>query len=406
MLIIKLLRYLKGYVEFIVRSGPVERFLNLCVSRRLPVWDCRKTDGALTGRTTISGYKGMSEFAHKAGVCPKITRRHGLPFLLRRYRKRVGIAAGILLFWGILAVSQQFIWVVRVEGCKNLDPRVLTQALEELGVSRGTPKASVHPSEIRREITLKVDELSWAALNVRGVTATLVVRERTPITPKIDTNVPANVVAAAGGQIYRIEATDGKTLLKPGDTVLPGDIIVSGIIQDRWGATHLLRANARVLAKVDKRIVVKIPLEQKTAELTGRVVKRHYIEVAGIEIPLFIYRGLEGTNKVERMSYYPEIFGVSLPIPISRESHIFYTERLEKISEEMALRLAQQELGRKERELGENVLSRELSAVVESGELVLTGEYTVLENIGKQVEIPVNDRKEQEKPKKPREGGY
>ncbi|MEM1483650.1 sporulation protein YqfD [Oscillospiraceae bacterium PP1C4] len=407
MYIIRLLRYLRGYVKFISRSVSIERFINLCVHHGIVTWGTRRTEGSFSGYTSVRGYRRMHRLARKAGVCTRVTERHGVPFILHRYRKRMGIAVGVLLFAVFLIGTQQFVWVVRVEGCQKLEQRVLLNALEELGVKRGVLKNSIQPSEIREQLTLMVNELAWATLNIRGTTATLLIRERTPPPPKIDTNAPANIVAAQDGQIRRMEVTDGRAVLKTGDTVRAGEIIVSGINQDRWGLTHLVRANARVIAHVPQTLEVQVPLNQETVHLTGEVIKRRYLEVFDVRLPLFIYSGLEGDYKIERLSGTPEILGVRMPFEITRETYIFYERDQQMIREETALRIAQQQLMHKEKETwGNAILKATHKASEENGILTLTGEYVVETDIAKQVEIPVFDRKEQEKLKKPREGGY
>ena len=326
---------------------------------------------------------------------PHIVERHGLPFWLHRYRRRVGAAAGAALAAAALIASQQFLWVVRVEGCERLPESQLLNALEELGVKRGAPKGKVDALDVQQRLLYRVDGVIWVALNIRGTTATLVVKERTMPPPKIDTNVPANVVAAQDGQIKRLEVTDARALLKVGDTVRAGEIIVTGVLEDRWGLTHLVRAGARVVADVPRTLEVKVPLHQQIAVPTGKVVKRRYLELGSVRLPLFLYRGLEGDYKVVRLSRAPELLGVELPFEVSRESYVFYEQQEETISQETALRDAERTLARREREeFGEDaVVSRQVKAAVENGTLVLRGEYLVETDIAVRAEIPVLDRR-------------
>lgn len=405
MLIIGFLRYIRGYVRFTAEAGSAERLLNLCAHNRVPTWRCYRQGERMTGCTTVEGYHAMRTLAKKAGVRLRVAERHGVPFTAHRYRKRIGFIIGALLFAALLILSQQFIWTIRVEGCQRVDPQILENALEELGVRRGTLKSGVNTWAIQREITIKVNELSWAALNIQGTTATLVIIERTPPPPKIDTNVPANVVAAKDGLITRMEVTDGITVRKKGDTVVAGELLVSGVHEDRWGMTHLLRANARVTASVPETLEVRIPLRQETARLTGEIVRRRYLEVFGTKLPLFLYTGLEGDYKVERMTEPLELFGISLPFTVTKETYVFFERDTAQISEETALRAAKKQLESRERSAwGSAVLSSQHQADVENGELVLRGSYIVEENIAKQVEIPLFDRSQKEKAA--REGGY
>lgn len=349
----------------------------------------------------------MHRLARKASVCTRVVERHGLRFAIHRYRRRIGIAVGAVLFAAFLIGSQQFVWAVKIEGCQQLEEQILRNVLEELGVGWGVPKKSIDTREVQQQITLKVKELSWAALNLQGTTATLVIRERTPPPAKIDTDLPANVVAAQDGQIKRMRILDGKAVLKEGDTVRAGEIIVSGINEDRWGLTHLVRANAQVIAHVSKTIEVEIPLSQEHLNMTGELIKRNYLDIFGVRLPLFLYSGLEGEYKLEKRSNTPTVFGVELPFDITRESYIFFEREERTITEETALHLAKQQLQRREKELPRDAIIRaDSTAVVENGILKLTGEYIVEADIAKQVEIPIFDREKEQKPKKIREGGY
>ncbi len=271
MFIIFFLRWLRGHIRFSARSGSIERFINLCAYHHIPSWECRRSDGAFSGCTTVSGYRRMHRLARKAGVVTRVTERYGLPFLIHRYRKRLGILIGVLFFALFLTVMQQFIWVIRVEGNEQIDSRILTNALADLGVHRGSFKGRIDAGVLREELVIRVDGLAWAALNIRGTTATLLVRERVRPPEKIDTDVPANVVAARDGQIKRLEVTDGRSLLRVGDTVREGEIIVSGVNEDRWGMTHLVRANARVIAHIPESLKIEVPLVQEEYVLTGEI---------------------------------------------------------------------------------------------------------------------------------------
>lgn len=409
MYFVMFLRYLRGYIKFTVseNGGSAERFLNLCAHHSVSIWRMVKREDCCGGYTSVRGYRKMRSLARKAGVRLRVGERHGAPFVAHRYRRRWGIAAGAALFAILLVVSQQFVWAVRVEGCEQLEPRVLLSALEELGVKRGARISTIDARDVRQLITLRIGALSWATLNLQGTTATLVIRERTPPPPKVDTNIPANVVAARDGQIMRMEVTDGRSLCKKGDVVARGDLLVSGVNEDRWGLTHLIRANARIVAHVPETLEVAIPLQQETVTLTGKVLKRHYINLFGARLPLFIYRGVEGTYKLERMTTMPTVLGTAMPFTVTRESYLFYERGEERISEETALRLARRELARSETTLwGENLLSANYRASTVDNVLTLCGDYLVEQDIAKQVEIPLFDRKEQAKAKPPREGGY
>lgn len=407
MFIVIFLRWLRGSVQFRAEYGAVERLISLCAKNGVPLWNCRRTDYVFTGYTTVFGYHKMHRLARKAGVRTRVTARQGVPFILHRYRKRVGILIGALICAAFLIVMQQFILVIDVQGCKSLEPQQMVNALQELGVARGTWKRSVNPLEVKRQLLLKVKELSWATLNLHGNTATLIIRERTMPPSKIDTGVPANVVALRDGQIKRLEVRDGIAVRREGDTVRAGELIVSGVFEDRWGSTHFVRANAQAIAHIPETITIEIPLVQQSCRLTGKVVRRSYLEAFGIKLPLFLYTRLEGNYKLESRTQTPSLFGFEMPFDISSENYIYYETEEYTLQEESALQIAKRKLNAQERknQYGK-ILTRSINAACESGKLVLKADYLIEEDIAKQVEIPVSDRAQQKDLKKERELGY
>lgn len=126
-----------------------------------------------------------------------------------------------------------------------------------------------------------------------------------------------------------------------------------------------------------------------------------------MRLPLFLYSGLDGEYKVEKVTRPPVLLGVEMPFSVTRETYIFYETEEERISAETALRIAERQLAAKERGAWASgaVVKREVSAKTEGGRVVLTGEYLVEMDIARQVEIPVFDRTGQGE-KALREGGY
>ena len=68
MFLIKLLRFLFGYVRFESGGGFPERFLNLCAQAHFPLWEVTSRGGTMKAFTTLKSYKKFRPYARKAGV--------------------------------------------------------------------------------------------------------------------------------------------------------------------------------------------------------------------------------------------------------------------------------------------------------------------------------------------------
>lgn len=108
----------------------------------------------------------------------QIEERFGWPMWRRKYRKRVGLVVGILLFFGILAFLGNFVWTIEVVGNETVSSDEILDFLEEEGLKIGSYKSALNPRELERKTLLELKELSWIAVNITGSTVTVEVNER------------------------------------------------------------------------------------------------------------------------------------------------------------------------------------------------------------------------------------
>ncbi|MGI6344433.1 MAG: sporulation protein YqfD [Bacillota bacterium] len=219
-----------GYLAIRFRGQRVERFINLCLQNDIPVWDVYTTrNGTVVGKTSIDGFKAMRPIARRSRVSVRILARRGLPFLLNKLWKRTAFVIGALLFIVSLHILGSIIWFIDVQGTEELAPAVVLEAAAELGVRRGAWRNSLVPADLSRRLVLKLPELSWAALDLKGSSAIIQVVEKKVVT--VEPRRIGDIVAQKSGVISKIIATQGKSLVKRGDTVEIGDVLISGTVQ-------------------------------------------------------------------------------------------------------------------------------------------------------------------------------
>ena len=81
------LNYIIGYVNIKVESYFLERFINICISKKIFLWNIkRKKSSLLYTSISIKDYKKLKQIAKKTKSRIKIESKEGLPFVLHRYR--------------------------------------------------------------------------------------------------------------------------------------------------------------------------------------------------------------------------------------------------------------------------------------------------------------------------------
>lgn len=383
-----LIRYLRGWVRFRVRGGFPERFLNLCALRGIPLWDLRRSGGECFFSTRAGCYRRLRPCARGAGVRLRVVERGGLPFVLRRHRRRWGLAVGAAVCGALLLVSTGFLWNIEVVGNSRLEEQTVLSALERLGVKPGVPLGGIDVRSVERRLMLELDDLGWVAVNLRGSTARVQIQERVLPPALLSRESPCNVVAARGGQITEMRVYAGQNTVAVGDAVAKGDVLVSGLIEDADGDLHLVAARADITAQTTHTLRVEVPLETTRSRLTG-VVRRFSLRLGSLELPLWVGRAPAGSFRLERRYTPLRLFGAELPLALGERRYLLLETEEVLLTAGQAEAEADRRLSLLEREaLGEaKVLRRTPTLQRLEDRVVLTVEYLLEESIALQSEI-------------------
>ena len=279
------------------------------------------------------------------GVEISVERRVGLARLLYRYRHRYGIALGALLFCFILFISGRVIWDVRVEGNRRLSEDEVVASLRECGLSVGDFKARVDTSTVENILMIESEDISWISINLIGTVAEVEIRER-EVAEESEPWDAANIVAAEEGEIVLFEDVRGNILLKIGDRVQAGDLIVSGLYDGR-GALRYTCAKGKVRALTEEEIRVSVPLEYEKKVYTGEVYVEKYLIFFEKEIKIYSNCRNSGTtcDKIDTVEYANPLGCGELPVGVRTVRCFEYTYERQIRDTEEAQRLAEYKLG-------------------------------------------------------------
>ena len=407
MLIIRLVRLIFGYVRFSAFGGFPERFINLCARNNIVLWDIRRRDGVLYACTPIKCYRKIRPSAHKSGMKLRIGQRRGLPFIVNRYRKRLGILIGIAIFAAVLIVNSNIIWVVKVKGNSEVKSEAILQTFEELGLHTGIKKSSIDIKNLELEAGKKLPQLSWLSVNINGSTATIEVREAVKTPELLDENEPCNMKASFDGQIVRIASYDGNPAVKKGDSVVKGDLLISGIVENKDQTLTYLHARGVAIARTERKNSVRVDFLQNEKEYTGGEVTQTTLYFFGLNIPLYYNKAApKGSYEMSQNVKNAVVGGVNIPISVKTKKWKEYKTVQKKLTEQQAAGIAKKQIEEKEKELmkGKKMISKKVRTEYTGSLCLMTAYYECEEDIAAeealQIELPNNIDKNKKEAKK------
>ncbi len=284
MLIIGLLRYLFGYINFKAYGGFVDRFLNLCTRQGVPLWNIRSFCGNITASTTIKGYLSIRPIAKKSGMRVQSVEKKGLIFFVKKHKARVGIFIGAVVSIVVVFVLSQFVWSVSVVGNTTLDDDYILSAFENEGVKVGVPSLSIDKEESVQNVMSKLPKLSWASVNSKGSVVVIEVREKTDAPKMYDNSKPTNVIASEDGVILSIDVLYGVEEVHVGSAVTKGDLLISGVVTHKDGKENIIHADGYVKALVEKK--ESFTSNDFSIYTLNDEKKRNLVFFFGLKIPL------------------------------------------------------------------------------------------------------------------------
>ena len=388
-----LVNLVKGEVTGRVESGFPERVLNLCAEYGIVFWDLNWASPVeFTFTMTRQDWKRLRRLSKRIDCGMTAVGWKGTPFFLGRIRRRYGlwVTLGVctaLLFWGSF-----FIWDFEIEGNETVSQQEILRALDKYGIGFGTYGYDVDSSELRNHILLEIPELSYIAVNVRGCRAYVQVRERIPAPEIISKREPGNTVAAKDALITAIQPWDGEKMVLPGTTVKAGQLLISGVVQNDVGGVRYLRGMGKIYGRTWYHLQCRVPLTVREKVYTGEEKTRQALLIGKNRWNLYFGSSISGDtcDKILSWDKWELPGGVALPVTVVTEKSRFYELGERERTREEALALAETVLAeRLEGYLEEGeVLSREISAAEQDGNLVVTLSAECREQIGRFVDAP------------------
>lgn len=263
-----LINCIKGIYTIRAEGRFPERILNIASTSGVYVRDVRRES---SGSIVFSvGKKGGEKLLDTVleGLTLTLIESYGLPVFAQKYKKRVLLFSLPLIFLIISCIFSLFVWRVEIEGGdKKLQKEVL-KVISQNGVYVGALKHKIDHYEIKRNAILKIDDLSWLWVDIRGTSAKVKIQKRTPKPALNPIHEPANVIAAHSGIIEKMQVYCGVPLLKEGDAVEKGQMLITGVFRSENEniPTYYHHASGNVILRLYEKKTVIIP--RKTIKKT------------------------------------------------------------------------------------------------------------------------------------------
>ncbi|MGL5648026.1 MAG: sporulation protein YqfD [Clostridium sp.] len=367
-------RGIKYIIRVEINTLKGEEILNACIQNKIHVSKVRKVNKALLSfETFYEEYKDLYKIVKRYGGKVTVIEEKGNIIKIKRIKKRIGLLIGGGVFFLILFSLSNFIWAIDVETEKKLSPFEIREILLELGVEQGMLKSKIDVYEIEKSIEDKSEDVLWSRVRIEGSTLRVIVKEKVNPPVNIEEN-EGDVYAKIGGEIKRVYSEKGTALVKAGDIVREGDVLIEGYIEGN-GEVIESKAIGKVIANTfyTKEIIVNMDGDEEVRGENSE--KEYYLNILGKKIYLKKF-----SNSFEKYDKIEEENGFF-------NKKIYYEKKIETVKKdknEIIKNISQnlKSLLEKELPIDAKIINTKVDAFeLEGGKIKIIVEFTVEQNI-------------------------
>ena len=331
--VMKIWYFFKGYVIIRVEGLTLERFLNLAATNDIYLWDIsRESYTVLQMKATIEGFKALKGIVRRVGCRVEIIDKKGLPFLFYRLKARKMLGFGFILFLGIIFFLSSLIWNIEIVGNERVKTEEIIKILEKEEIKRGIIKYKIDKDYIKYLLLNEFDNLSFLSVDIKGTKLLIEMKEQDLPPERINRDVPCNIVATKKGVILKAIARNGRAVVRKGDVVKEGDILITGVILDEHSQKQILvHAEGEVLAKTIYSHRIDEPTIKTIKEETGRTYTRREFKIGDKGVQFF-------KGEIPFKDYIEEVeevkpFNIDVDLPIKVFVHQYKEVEIKEIKQ-------------------------------------------------------------------------
>lgn len=381
-----------GNVYFKLFADDCGDIVNKLRATGFAVRDIRiENDKFVTGTVDWYDFGELKAFAEYNKAQLEHIEKNGPVFTLWKYKKRLGIAAGLLAALMLVFYFSNTVLRIEVYGNESISDERVKSILADYGIKIGTFIPSLDLRDTEQRVLTAFDSFSWIGIRSSGCRVLVDISELSEKPEMIPISTPCNVIAACDAQIVDIRNVYlGMLVPMLYDGVQKGDILISGTVDGKLDHDYYVHAMGEIIGRYDREVTFEQPYLDSIVNYGTEKTKKS-LWVFGARIPLYLNKEesfeFEYSEKIE----YAKLFGLELPVGIVTAELKPYTVDEIEYSPEQAKIILESKIDLYEK----NFLDKEKITIIEKNavfednndKMTVTVNYTLESDIGVTQEI-------------------
>ena len=387
-----LFNYVLGYVNIKIEGFYIERFINICKSKGILLWNMkREKSSILYANIGINDFKIIKNIAKTSNCNIKLNKKMGLPFVFNKYKKRKVFFILLLLVLVILLISSNYIWNIEIIGDSEINKNEIIEELKNKGLSIGIAKNKLDVKSVINDIRMEREDIAWMGIDIKGTNAIVEIVKTDEKPEIVKSDEYCNIISEKSGIITKINVSNGTAKVKIGDIVKKGDVLVEGKLEGKYTDPIYVHATADIEIKTWYSIRKNFEYKQVIEQRTGNSETKYSIKINNLQINLYKvlskFENYDTINENKKLSLFSNFY---LPVEIIKQENYEKEYKTVQYSKE---ELKKKSINELEEELNKqindekNILDRYVNIKENNSYIDVELVYEVLESVGTKEKI-------------------
>ena len=387
-----LFNYVLGYVNIKIEGFYIERFINICKSKGILLWNMkREKSSILYANIGINDFKIIKNIARTSNCNIKLNKKMGLPFVFNKYKKRKVFFILLLLVLVILLISSNYIWNIEIIGDSEINKNEIIEELKNKGLSIGIAKNKLDVKSVINDIRMEREDIAWMGIDIKGTNAIVEIVKTDEKPEIVKSDEYCNIISEKSGIITKINVSNGTAKVKIGDIVKKGDVLVEGKLEGKIHDPIYVHATADIEIKTWYSIRKNFEYKQVIEQRTGNSETKYSIKINNLQINLYKvlskFENYDTINENKKLSLFSNFY---LPVEIIKQENYEKEYKTVQYSKE---ELKKKSINELEEELNKqindekNILDRYVNIKENNSYIDVELVYEVLESVGTKEKI-------------------
>ncbi len=320
-----------GYVTLKIQGNELPRFLRLCSSHDLFVWNIQFIEwNVVSLDIAVRDLYRSKSLLKKTRSHILITKRKGWPFIVYRYKRKTPYVCGGMVALLILLYLSGFVWQIEVTGNSYLSNESIERYITSHDAGVGVKKKSIDIDKLETMLLQDFNQIIWDSISIKGSVLSVSIKEQIQIDSATEDTVESkDIKAPVDGKIKSIYVRRGSAAVTIDADVKKNDVLIHGWVPITDESNTVIDKYQPVIADGDIILESDLPVEHRLPMIYNQKI------YSGKE-----RRYVSGLYSTLDLNFIPYIYGkmkctslkVQRPIEIFRfiETPFYMTEVYEK----------------------------------------------------------------------------